>query len=103
MAGISVSLEGSNIQLSFQKDDQSTAVIMDASAARALVRAVGQLLTVRHEPDLSRYSLMFGDATAGFADQSHMNRAFQSQYGTTPARYRQRMFQTSKTTPWAPP
>lgn len=42
-------------------------------------------------------------AAAGFADQSHMNRAFQSQYGTTPARYRQRMFQTSKTTPWAPP
>ncbi|TGD92753.1 hypothetical protein [Methylobacterium nonmethylotrophicum] len=51
MAGISVSLEGSNIQLSFQKDDQATAVIMDASAARALVRAVGQLLTVMHEPD----------------------------------------------------
>lgn len=38
-------------------------------------------------------------ATAGFADQSHMNRAFQAQYGTTPARYRQRMFQTSKTMP----
>ncbi len=51
MAGISVSLEGSNIQLSFQKDDQATAVVMDASAARALVRAVGQLLTVMHEPD----------------------------------------------------
>ena len=45
MAGISVSLEGANIQLSFQKDDQSTAVVMDARAARALVRAVGQLLT----------------------------------------------------------
>jgi inosine-uridine nucleoside N-ribohydrolase len=38
---MTVSLEGSNIQLSFQKDDQSTAVIMDASAARALVRAAG--------------------------------------------------------------
>ena len=45
MAGISVSLEGSHIQLSFQKDDQATAVVMDARAARALVRAVGQLLT----------------------------------------------------------
>ncbi|ACL56803.1 hypothetical protein [Methylobacterium nodulans] len=49
MAGISVSLEGSNIQLSFQKDDQATAVIMDARAARALVRAVGQLLTAIDE------------------------------------------------------
>ncbi|WP_407520487.1 hypothetical protein [Methylobacterium oryzisoli] len=54
MAGISVSLEGGNIQLSFQKDDQATAVVMDARAARALVRAVGQLLTAideGEEPD----------------------------------------------------
>ncbi|MEH3145546.1 MAG: hypothetical protein PGN34_09385 [Methylobacterium frigidaeris] len=51
MAGISVSLEGSNIQLAFQKDDQATAVIMDARAARALVRAVGQLLIAIDEPD----------------------------------------------------
>ncbi|MFE1598003.1 hypothetical protein [Methylobacterium sp. ID0610] len=51
MAGISVSLEGSNIQLSFQKDDQATAVVMDARAARALVRAVGQLLTAIDESD----------------------------------------------------
>ena len=35
MAGISVSLDGANIQLSFQKDDQATAVVMDARAARA--------------------------------------------------------------------
>lgn len=51
MAGISVSLEGANIQLSFQKDDQSTAVVMDARAARALVRAVGQLLTAIDDSD----------------------------------------------------
>ena len=51
MAGISVSLEGTNIQLSFQKDDQATAVVMDARAARALVRAVGHLLTAIDEPD----------------------------------------------------
>ncbi|RVU19039.1 hypothetical protein [Methylobacterium oryzihabitans] len=51
MAGISVSLEGSNIQLAFQKDDQATAVVMDARAARALVRAVGQLLIAIDEPD----------------------------------------------------
>ena len=50
---------------------------------------------------LRRPELAMADvaATVGFADQSHMNRAFQAQYGMTPARYRQRMFQTSKTTP----
>ncbi|GJE37283.1 hypothetical protein [Methylobacterium persicinum] len=51
MAGISVSLDGANIQLSFQKDDQATAVVMDARAARALMRAVGQLLTAIDETD----------------------------------------------------
>jgi hypothetical protein len=44
MAGISVTLEGSNIQLSFRKGDQATAVVMDPRAARSLVRALGQLL-----------------------------------------------------------
>ncbi len=56
MAGISVSLDGANIQLSFQKDDQATAVVMDARAARALMRAVGQLLIAlddTDEPDVS--------------------------------------------------
>jgi AraC family transcriptional regulator len=50
---------------------------------------------------LRRPGLAMADvaATAGFADQSHMNRAFQSQYGMTPASYRRRMFQTSKTMP----
>ncbi len=67
MAGISVSLEGSNIQLSFQKDDQATAVIMDASAARALVRAVGQLLTVMHEPDEAEADDL-GDEDAALLD-----------------------------------
>ncbi len=46
MAGISVTLEGTNIQLAFQKGDPSTAVVMDPQAARSLVKAVGQLLTV---------------------------------------------------------
>ena len=44
MAGISVTLEGDNIQLAFQKGEQSTAVVMDPHAARSLVKAVGQLL-----------------------------------------------------------
>ena len=44
MAGISVTLEGNNIQLAFQKGDQATAVVMDPYAARSLMRALGQLL-----------------------------------------------------------
>jgi hypothetical protein len=44
MAGISVTLEGDNIQLAFQKGEQSTAVVMDPHAARSLVKALGQLL-----------------------------------------------------------
>jgi acetylornithine deacetylase/succinyl-diaminopimelate desuccinylase-like protein len=49
MAGISVTLEGDNIQLSFQKGEQSTAVVMDPHAARSLVRAVSQLLAANGE------------------------------------------------------
>jgi len=49
MAGISVTLEGNNIQLAFQKGDQATAVVMDPQAARSLVKAVGQLLVVLGE------------------------------------------------------
>ncbi|MCB8821560.1 hypothetical protein [Microvirga rosea] len=44
MAGISVTLDGSNIQLAFQKGEQSTAVVMDPHAARSLVKALSQLL-----------------------------------------------------------
>jgi hypothetical protein len=49
MAGISVTLEGTNIQLAFQKGDHATAVVMDPQAARSLVKALGQLLTVLGE------------------------------------------------------
>ena len=45
MGGISVTLEGDNIQLSFQKGQQTTSVLMDAGAARSLVRALAQLLS----------------------------------------------------------
>jgi hypothetical protein len=44
MAGISVTLEGNNIQLAFQKGDQATAVVMDPQAARSLTKALAQLL-----------------------------------------------------------
>lgn len=45
MAGISLTLEGSNIQLSFQKGDQTTAVLMDQRTAQGLFQALGQMLT----------------------------------------------------------
>lgn len=68
MAGISVSLEGANIQLAFQKDDQATAVVMDARAARALVRAVGQLLTAIDEPEEPDMADEMGDAEIAMLD-----------------------------------
>ncbi len=49
MAGISLSVEGDKIQLSFQKDDQATAILMDAGAARTLASALTQLLDVLDE------------------------------------------------------
>jgi len=68
MAGISVSLDGANIQLSFQKDDQATAVVMDARAARALVRAVGQLLTAIDEPEEADMAEEMGDEEIAMLD-----------------------------------
>jgi hypothetical protein len=44
MAGISVTLEGDNIQLAFEKNDHTTAVVMDPGTAQSLVLALGQLL-----------------------------------------------------------
>ena len=68
MAGISVSLDGANIQLSFQKDDQATAVVMDARAARALVRAVGQLLTAIDDTDEPDMGEEMGDEEVAMLD-----------------------------------
>ena len=45
MAGISLTLEGANIQLSFQKGDQNTAVLMDQRTAQGLFQALGQMLS----------------------------------------------------------
>jgi hypothetical protein len=44
MAGISVTLEGDNIQLAFEKNEHTTAVVMDPGTAQSLVLALGQLL-----------------------------------------------------------
>lgn len=44
MAGISVTLEGNNIQLAFEKNDNTTAVVMDAGTAQSLILALGQML-----------------------------------------------------------
>ena len=56
MAGISVTLEGNNIQLSFRKGEQQTAVVMDPDAARSLMRALSQLLTAIGETGDSELS-----------------------------------------------
>lgn len=50
MAGISVTLEGQNIQLAFEKNDNTTAVVMDAGTAQSLVLALGQML-LKIDPD----------------------------------------------------
>lgn len=44
MAGISVTLEGHNIQLAFEKNDHTTAIVMDPSTAQSLILALGQML-----------------------------------------------------------
>lgn len=44
MTGISVTLDGTNIQLAFEKNDQTTAVVMDSGTAQSLVLALGQML-----------------------------------------------------------
>ena len=56
---------------------------------RRVERAIGLL----RRPDLPMAEVALA---AGFADQSHMNRAFQAQCGLTPLGYRRRMFQTFK-------
>ena len=50
MAGISVTLEGDSIQLAFEKNDNTTAVVMDAGTAQSLILALGQML-LRIDPD----------------------------------------------------
>lgn len=44
MSGISVTLEGNNIQLAFEKNDHTTAVVMDPGTAQSLILALGQML-----------------------------------------------------------
>ena len=44
MTGISVTLDGNNIQLAFEKNDHTTAVVMDSGTAQSLVLALGQML-----------------------------------------------------------
>ena len=51
MAGISVTLDGDNIELSFKKDERTTAVVMDPKAARSLVRVLDHLLSVIGEDE----------------------------------------------------
>ncbi|PMQ13014.1 AraC family transcriptional regulator [Janthinobacterium sp. AD80] len=59
-------------------------------------RRVEQASGLMRRPDLSMADVAL---SVGFADQSHMNRAFRARYGMTPSNYRRQMFQTSKTMP----
>ncbi len=69
MGGISVTLEGDNIQLSFQKGSQTTAVVMDPGAARSLVRALGQLLAaIEEEGEAGEEEAEFMDVTSPSID-----------------------------------
>ena len=69
MGGISVTLEGDNIQLSFQKGQQTTSVLMDAGAARSLVRALGQLLaSIEDEEGTAEGDEEFMDVTSPSID-----------------------------------
>ena len=69
MGGISVTLEGDNIQLSFQKGSQTTAVVMDPGAARSLVRALGQLLSaIEDEEGAGEEEEEFMDVTSTSID-----------------------------------
>ena len=69
MSGISVTLEGDNIQLSFQKGSQTTAVVMDPGAARSLVRALGQLLAaIEDEGEAGEEDAEFMDVTSPSID-----------------------------------
>jgi len=68
MGGISVTLEGDNIQLSFQKGSQTTAVVMDPGAARSLVRALGQLLAAIDDDESAGEDEEFMDVTSPSID-----------------------------------
>jgi hypothetical protein len=60
MAGISVTLEGNNIQLAFEKNEHTTAVVMDPGTAQSLVLALGQLL-LKLDADETDDDESFGD------------------------------------------
>jgi hypothetical protein len=49
MAAISLAVDGDKIQISFQKDDQTTGVVLDAGSARTLAAALTQLVEVMDE------------------------------------------------------
>jgi hypothetical protein len=61
MAGISVTLEGNNIQLAFEKNDHTTAVVMDPGTAQSLVLALGQLLLKLDSEEAEDEDEGFGD------------------------------------------
>ena len=61
MAGISVTLEGNNIQLAFEKNDHTTAVVMDSGTAQSLILALGQMLLKLDTEDQEEASEAYGE------------------------------------------
>jgi len=63
-------------------------------------RRVEQAGALLRRPELSMSEVALA---VGFADQSHMVRAFKARHGMSPSHYRRQMFQTSKTRPGSQP
>lgn len=74
MAGISVTLEGGNIQLAFEKNDHTTAVVMDPGTAQSLILALGQmLLKIDAEDGESEDEDRDSDGFEGFGDDEFLD------------------------------
>lgn len=75
MAGISVTLEGNNIQLAFEKNDHTTAVVMDPSTAQSLILALGQMLLKidRDEDDDESVSSEEGGGVEPYGEDDYLD------------------------------
>lgn len=73
MAGISVTLEGNNIQLAFEKNDHTTAVVMDPGTAQSLILALGQMLLKIDAEDEEAEDESEYDESASFSEEDFLD------------------------------
>lgn len=73
MAGISVTLEGNNIQLAFEKNDHTTAVVMDPGTAQSLILALGQMLLKIDAEDEEAEDESEEDESASFSEEDFLD------------------------------